>query len=578
MSDLLILRALLFAGELFAASALLLAAAWIASRFVKQASLRHFAWLTAFGALLVLPLLAAAAPTAIQIPVPASVSPPELSPTQSPGDMAMTGVVAPSSAGTFSLDMSTLALAIAALWFAGFCVMLLRGGIGALCLHRLRRRSRPHALAPADLPRIEAARRECELRLSQTQQGPMTWGIFRPVILLPRNSMFWPRERLQAVLLHELAHIRRRDSSAQLLAFFACAIYWPNPLVWIAARAMRREAEIAADDTVIALGVKPSSYAKELVQLASEFRAPQLALSGVPLSMAAPSALEARIKSVLAPNQPRSGVTAMDILKVLSLGLLTTTAIAIARPSLAEESPLPPTPPAVATSELAPPSAAAPAQETPPVPPSPPVGALAPVPPAPPAPPADANAGGDVHVLTIDGKHVHLGHKLTAREREQIRIAVRQAGREARAALKQARPEIERALREAKISEKTLRAIKNAEPEIRAAMDQAMRNAGPELDKALAKARPEVDRALAEAHAALANANIDVKVQAHIDRALKDAQRHIEASERHADEAGRDMERDAPDAADEPEATEIEQDSDNDLPDEAEDAEASEEE
>ena len=108
------------------------------------------------------------------------------------------------------------------------------------------------------------------------------------------------------MLLHELAHIRRRDCLTQMLSLIACAVYWPNPLMWIGARALRCEAEISADDAVIASGVKQSAYAGELLLLASEFRG-RRALTGV--AMAAPTSLEARIKSVLAPNQLRKGPT-----------------------------------------------------------------------------------------------------------------------------------------------------------------------------------------------------------------------------------------------------------------------------
>ncbi|MEI9931543.1 MAG: M56 family metallopeptidase [Rhizomicrobium sp.] len=56
-------------------------------------------------------------------------------------------------------------------------------------------------------------------------------GLLSPVILLPKSARTWPRARLQAVLLHELAHVRRRDGAMQMLALFACAIYWFNPLM-----------------------------------------------------------------------------------------------------------------------------------------------------------------------------------------------------------------------------------------------------------------------------------------------------------------------------------------------------------
>ena len=83
----------------------------------------------------------------------------------------------------------------------------------------------------------------------------MTWGYMRPVILLPRESVNWSKGRFEAVMLHELAHVRRGDSISQLLVLAVCALYWFNPVVWLCARALRSEAEMAADDTVLGLGI-----------------------------------------------------------------------------------------------------------------------------------------------------------------------------------------------------------------------------------------------------------------------------------------------------------------------------------
>ena len=87
--------------------------------------------------------------------------------------------------------------------------------------------------------------------------GPMTWGLRHPVVLLPMRAALWPRERLEAVLLHEFAHVRRGDAFARTVSRIACALYWPNPLVWQAARRLRDEAEIAADDAVLEANAAP---------------------------------------------------------------------------------------------------------------------------------------------------------------------------------------------------------------------------------------------------------------------------------------------------------------------------------
>src|SRR5204863_8842 len=74
---------------------------------------------------------------------------------------------------------------------------------------------------------------------------PMAWGIFRSSVLMPAEADTWPAHRLRVVLLHELAHVKRRDCVTHLVAQIACAAYWFNPLVWMAARRLRTERERA---------------------------------------------------------------------------------------------------------------------------------------------------------------------------------------------------------------------------------------------------------------------------------------------------------------------------------------------
>jgi beta-lactamase regulating signal transducer with metallopeptidase domain len=509
MSALFATRALLFAAECLAASVLLPGLAWLLASVLRRASLRHLVWLTALGTLLVLPAAAllvpprvvltqvAAAPKALPVYVESAVAASDAAETQSvPAPQA-----APSPAKkSWQPGKSDIALALFGVWLAGVLFALLRIAIGALGLAALRRRSRPHTLASRDLPPV-FGKRECELRLSDAQDGPMTWGVLRPVILLPKDAFGWPRARLHAVLLHELAHVRRRDSLMQSLSLVACAFYWPNPLVWRAARALRREAEIAADDAVLVTGVKASAYAGELVQLAAQFRGRKATLPGVAM---AGSALEARVKSALAPNNVRTGVTSMDAFKIVLLGAAATAALAFARPDIvqAQDAPPPPPAPMAAPSELPPPPPPA-SEADMPAPPSLPELAA---PPAPPVPPKPAHI---VRVRTIhhkDGsvevqRDEHLADKV---EMDRAMADVRRGEDE----MRRVQPEIDKAMQDAQINAKVAEAMREAEPRIRA-----------EIDRAMAKAAPEIRRAVAEAH-------ISEKVM----KALKDAQPRIDAA------------------------------------------------
>ncbi len=158
---------------------------------------------------------------------------------------------------------------------------------------------------------------------------PMTWGVWRPVVMLPSVAEDWNDERRRVVLLHELAHIRRRDSLTHMLAQLTCAVYWFHPLVWKAAARMRAEAERACDDLVLRAGTRASVYADHLLELIRTIggeRTPAVALP-----MAQRSTFEGRLLAILEPHLDRSaprplavaGVAVVVTLLVLPLAGLT---------------------------------------------------------------------------------------------------------------------------------------------------------------------------------------------------------------------------------------------------------------
>jgi len=518
MSEFFARNALLFAGEAFVMSAVVLALAWEASHMVRsRASLRHLVWGGAFAALLLLPVLALLVPTQIHFAV---ASAPSAAAVPFVQDADIGPDIASMPAPSFHIDMAAIATGVIGLWLAGVLIIALRGLVAVFGLRALERRSRVHVFEEAVLPELG---RRYEIRVADAPNGlgPITWGLFRPVILLPFPALFWTRERLQAVLLHEAAHIRRHDSVSQMLSLLVCALYWPNPLVWLAARALRSEAEIAADDQVIAAGMRPSSYAGELLQLASEFRSRQPALAGMPLFMAAPSALEARVKSVLAPTQSRSGVTSMDVLKIGGIAIIAAAALTFTRPSFAQEEAAPPTSAvesAPLTAPATPASLATPvsaAQEATPPSPADPV-----TPPTPVKPVAEVDRAEPAIKVHRSERIVH-GHRV-----RHVSVDI-DTGRVSAEALERARPQIARAEAEARaVQAEAMR----AEVEVRAhqAEIRALQAEGPrieaEVQAALAKAQPEIDRAIAEARLNHA----DIKVQERIDRAMHRAQVRIE--------------------------------------------------
>lgn len=497
MSELTILNTLLFVGEMFAASVLIAALAFLAA--TGPAARRHLVWCAAFAALLVLPVLAAMVPGRIVYTLPA---PPPVADTL-PDLPAAAALPAAPVRDSIHIDAVLIVQVLLGLWAAGAIALLLRGLIAAVVLHFYLRDSSEAPFEPVEIPEL-AHPRPYRLRVSNGERGPITWGFFRPVILLPRQSLFWPCERLQAVMRHELAHVSRRDTLTQTLSLLACALYWPNPLVWLGLRAQRRAAEMAADDAVIVSGMMPSEYACELLKVATACRGEAPAHA---LLMAAPSALSARVQAILSPAQRRTGVNAMDVSKIACIALAASAALVVARPSFAEE--VPPTA-AAATPALpaTPPVPPAPEAADMPAPPTPPE--ALPAPPAPPAPPILVHVDRGVRIVHVMDTRDAKGHR-----HRRVRIDVTADAPD----IAVIAPEMERTLAEVKAHEFEIRRIEAMRPVIDA-----------KIREALARARVELGRI------------DDAKIRARVDAALARVQRRYEEHampDAPADDAGR---------------------------------------
>jgi beta-lactamase regulating signal transducer with metallopeptidase domain len=157
-----------------------------------------------------------------------------------------------------------------AAWF------LLRLGIGLWRLHALRQ-----TFLPVDLEQLDAQVRETlsrggghtpvSLCISERVQVPAAIGLFEPVVVVPR----WVLDELSAgelnqVLLHELAHLRRKDGCTNLVQQVIKAVFFFHPAVWWIERKISLEREIACDDAVLAETASPRAYAECLKHLAEK--------------------------------------------------------------------------------------------------------------------------------------------------------------------------------------------------------------------------------------------------------------------------------------------------------------------
>src|SRR6185295_10890760 len=182
------------------------------------------------------------------------------------------------------------------------------------------------------LQRELSIRRPVDLRLASAMP-PMTWGLRRHTILLPEAALEWTPERRRAVLLHELAHVKRRDGLLHLMAQTVCGIYWFNPLVWFAASQLHIERERACDDHVLNLGTPADAYAHHLVQIAGGLRRGPVFAA---VSMAQHSQLEKRLLAILDSRARRRTLSRIAAAVLVStIGVLTFSVAAIQITSMA---------------------------------------------------------------------------------------------------------------------------------------------------------------------------------------------------------------------------------------------------
>ena len=323
---------------------LLLFAVLIAGQLLRRSSaaLRHLLYATSIVGVLILPFAALLLPnlrlavlpprsaavksTQISAPPMASAPMPVLSEpaakyTAHPGAAtAATAAVLPVPSSHADLSgPATLASAdlhaeqkvdwrgvLVLLWIIGFAASLLRMCVIHVRLGRLVRESVPVESIPLSsrlrwLCRDLGIKQEVTLLASRNLDVPIAVGSLSPKIVLSPQSGEWSETRRNAVLCHELAHIKRGDAFTQVLASFAAALYWFNPLVWLVGQAMRAERERACDDYVLAYGTAPSDYAHELVEIVSTLVRPQPAAA---LAMARRSQLEGRVMALLNARVP----------------------------------------------------------------------------------------------------------------------------------------------------------------------------------------------------------------------------------------------------------------------------------
>jgi beta-lactamase regulating signal transducer with metallopeptidase domain len=158
------------------------------------------------------------------------------------------------------------------IWFFGWMFLSIRILLGLFGTFRLTREGKDiqDSLWKRLLQRFLATvflRKKINLLSHDKTMVPLTWGIFKPVVMMPEESKSWSENQRSTALYHELSHIKRGDYLVMILARISRAIYWFNPLSWIVLRMIKKEQEKACDELVLKAGIKPSTYAENLLYI-----------------------------------------------------------------------------------------------------------------------------------------------------------------------------------------------------------------------------------------------------------------------------------------------------------------------
>jgi bla regulator protein blaR1 len=237
-----------------------------------------------------------------------------------------TGFVPERSAGALPHLFVVLPPALAAMW--------LLGTLSLLAFWWMRWRRVSHSMRQAvsvdvgrevdmlrRLESLAAVIRPVAFRLSPESMEPGIFGIFRPTLIWPDGiSAHLDDGQLQAILAHELWHVRRRDNLAAVLQMLVEAVFWFHPLVWWIGARLMEERERACDEEVVRLGNEAEVYAASILN-ACKFcvEVPLSCVSGV-----AGSNLKRRIVHIM----NRETVYELTLIRKLGLAAMATIVVA----------------------------------------------------------------------------------------------------------------------------------------------------------------------------------------------------------------------------------------------------------
>ncbi|MFC1514214.1 M56 family metallopeptidase [candidate division KSB1 bacterium] len=320
---------------------------YLLTSFLKNlsASLKHFMWNIAVISIFLIPVFSAYSPKyeipIIEMDFAKQFTIVQIS-GQSPGHTETENTVGSNSTLTtpvdntqnfsflqsikFILNSINIPSVLFFIWISGALVIFIQLLINILGPMWLIRKAKaitdPGIIKLAEeCEKVIGCKKRPKLLRSKWIEVPLSWGWINPAIILPENHMYWSSERLEVILLHEMAHIKRNDSFTTIFGILFSMVFWYNPLTWITLKKIYFERESASDDYVLRSGKRASEYADHLLDIVRTLSVGK-PYSPFALAITYKSNLEERIMSIFNTHKSRSSLKPSMIAAALVFTLI----------------------------------------------------------------------------------------------------------------------------------------------------------------------------------------------------------------------------------------------------------------
>lgn len=309
-----------------------------AFRKYMSASFRHLLWTLGFAGMLLIPVFGYIADNSdfvIQINYPSETIPLNKSFINGHEDQVISSEAIPIPDKEIINDSSVKALPspiswnfyLHTLWLIGLVFFLVLLIIEKVFIQLLLRRSSDAPVSVVhtlqELQRLHSIPFNIRIAVSRHIDIPFTTGYIRPVIFLPIDFINNSLQKQSFVLLHELGHIQRRDGLSTLLTQINCAVFWFNPLAWLAAHWSKVDMEKACDDLVIQATRKKYDYASLLLDVIESSKFSPFYLQNK-LAVVSKNELHSRMMAILDDKTNRNsiGKSVISTLSILTFCIL----------------------------------------------------------------------------------------------------------------------------------------------------------------------------------------------------------------------------------------------------------------